>query len=582
METPLAPKRVRGLNSHIGRLLARARRDEAGFTLIEFMVALGILFVALLSLARTATVALSDVGLARQRQTANQLANQLLEEVRGLPYEALEKGLSDTDLAGDANILFCSGDYHFRVCPPDATAEKIVHDTGIPNVSPLVPHRGSVGPPQYPATFNWSVYVTEAVGQPLEGAYRVTAIVSWNLTVRQGVRNFVEAQTLVYAPEGCVDTSTHPFGAPCQPYHFVTAGAGGGGLSSQGTVEGLSFDSFGFDHLREAADIQVEQITRVSGSLNLPSANRTVAGARSITGSSAVSIADTDPSSPAGSYATQSIGPQGPGDLSVSGGGNTIAVSLGGSDQGSTTSTTAAGGANSCNLQTDGRACGYSTGTAVGTASHTVSLTEGIGTASLGSVSSSSTPARTYVRRYVPPVSGEDGLTRGEVNWSLPEMRLGGLPDGVNDPLAWQGYWVRLTGYSASASAEAGTGSVAPALAIPTGQIDAWNGVGYTSVPISIGGGNVPITPVSVTDGVGGNTVRVEIEGTVTMDPSTTDQTILSGSTRSEAKAQIGSPMVVDLTYKVYRNDVLIVALTVKFNAGGSGVSAVYRPAPTP
>lgn len=581
MESPVAPEWARGLNGHVARLLARARRDEAGFTLIEFMVALGILFVALLSLARTATVALSDVGLARQRQTANQLANQLLEEIRGLPYETLEKGLADSDLSGDARILFCSGEYYFEVCPPDPTAEKVVHDIGNPNVSPLVPHRGSVGPPQYPATFNWSVYVTEAVGQPLEGAYRVTAIVTWNLTVRQGVRNFVEAQTLIYAPEGCVDISTHPFGAPCQPYHFVTAGAGGGGLSSQGTVEGVSFDSFGFDNLREAADIQVEQITRVTGSLNLPSANRTVAGARSLTGSSAVTIADTDPSSPAGSYATQSIAPQGPGNLSVSGGGNTVAVSLGGSDQGSTTSTTAAGGASSCNLQTDGRACGYSTGTAVGTASHTVSLTEGIGTASLASVSSSSTPARTYVRRFVPG-AGQDGVTRGEVNWTLPEMRIGGLPDGIDDPLAWQGYWVRLTGFSSTATAEAGTGSVAPALAIPTGQIDAWNGFGYTSVPITTNGGSVPVTPLSVTDGVGGNTVRVEIEGTVTTDPSTTDQTILTGSTRSEAAAQVGSPLVVDLTYKVYRNDELIVDLTLEFNAGGSGVSAVYRPAPTP
>jgi hypothetical protein len=161
-------------------------------------------------------------------------------------------------------------------------------------------------------------------------------------------------------------------------------------------------------------------------------------------------------------------------------------------------------------------------------------------------------------------------------------MRIGGLPDGVDDPLAWQGYWVRLTGFSSTATAEAGTGSVAPALAIPTGQIDAWNGFGYTSVPITTNGGSVPITPVSVTDGIGGNTVRVEIEGTVTTDPSTTDQTILTGSTRSEAEAQVGSPLVVELTYKVYRNDELIVDLTLEFNAGGSGVSAVYRPAPPP
>ena len=92
-------------NAFLRRLRSRLR-GEAGFTLIELMVAVSIMLVALLALAYTATIGFSDIALARQRQGASGLANQTMEQIRALPFDVLKKGLSNADLTGggDPNI----------------------------------------------------------------------------------------------------------------------------------------------------------------------------------------------------------------------------------------------------------------------------------------------------------------------------------------------------------------------------------------------------------------------------------------------------------------------------------------------
>jgi hypothetical protein len=254
---------------------------------------------------------------------------------------------------------------------------------------------------------------------------------------------------------------------------------------------------------------------------------------------------------------------------------------LGGSDQGSTISTTAAGGANACNLQNDGRACGYDSGSYVGAGSQTLTLS-GLGDATLASLTPSGQQSTTYVRRMV-PVSGQNGLVRGQVTWRLPEIRLGGLPAQVDPPPGWQGHWVRLTGFEAAATAEAGTNSSAPTTSITGGSLDVWNGTAYDPVPITASGGDIPITNVDHTAVVGGDEVRVEMAGTVEVEPTTTSEVIGDvATTRTEAAASLGSPLVAAFTYRVTVNDEVVANLTLHFNAGRGGVSATYRPAPTP
>src|SRR6266542_1043590 len=106
-----------GMASLTNAFLRRTRsrlRGEAGFTLVELMVAVGIMLVALLALAYTATIGFSDIALARQRQGATGLANQTMEQIRALPFDVLKKGLSNAELAGggDPNIISGCGGTH--------------------------------------------------------------------------------------------------------------------------------------------------------------------------------------------------------------------------------------------------------------------------------------------------------------------------------------------------------------------------------------------------------------------------------------------------------------------------------------
>jgi hypothetical protein len=572
--------RMPRLNHVIVALRRRSLREEGGFTVTELAAAFAILLLALTALARTATVAFSDVSNARQRQSGNQLANQLLEEVRGLPFDTVKKGLSSSDLSGDSNILSCAGGiYRYRSC----TGEPIVHTPGLANTSPLVPHRGSFGPPDYPSTYAYRTYVTQAAGAPSSGAYRVTVIVDWSGAARPGATSQIELQTLVYSPQGCVDTASHPFGAPCQPYYYGTGTAGGGSFLVSGPfgddVGGADYESLSGSLVAESADAQVEQVSLIQGNVTLPEISQIVDGVQTtVSSAGAFSSADSDPATPSGAYDSQSVGPQSPGTIRIQDGPDRMDLTLSGNAQANTISTTAAGGGNACNLQVDGRPCGFASATQSGGMSLVADLQDG-GLATLISVGTSSTQVTDYVRREV-PVAGQNGLLREQITWNVPEIRLGGLPSDVNPPTGWQGYWVRLRDFSATATASAGTSTTAPSVSINGGTIDAWRGNNYDAVPVTAAGGTVAINSTVQQTTVHGDQLRVEMSGEVTMDPSTTRQTITTGSTRTEAEAVIGSPMIVEMRYLFTADGETVMDLTISFTAGSSRATVTYRPTP--
>jgi type II secretory pathway pseudopilin PulG len=573
--------------NRIIQITRRANREE-GLSLIELMVAISILFIALLALARTATVAFTDVAVARQRQTGAQLANRLLEEVRGLPYDTVLNGLDDADLAGDPNIVNCGGtDWYYLACPSeDPDAEEIVHtpilDPSDPDPDPtvpLVPHQGDVGPPEFPSTYEWAVYVTHAEDAPEAGALRVTVRVTWTANQRQGLRNFVEARTLLYSPEGCVDSSTHPFSAPCQPYFYGNGSLGVGIVRTSGTLEGVSFDGLEIDLPGQSSDAQMEQITHVEGSVNLPLAASVVDGVETTTEPSSVaSAADDDPSTAVGEYSNLAVGPQAPDGLSLSGEGNEIAIAIGGGMAGDTASTTAANATNTCSSQIDDLPCGFGSSLQAGSITESLGLDGGGGTAALVAVDAAGSQGSTYVRRLMP--GGSLGLVRETVQWVLPDIRLGGLPEGVDDtPSAWEGYWVALTGFTATATAEAGEGTVAPTVTISGGTIRYWSGAGYTDQavsPLAATGGQLNIRRATAGDDDG---LQVEMFGTVQVQPSPTSEEV-DGADRLVAKGVIGTPLLVDMNYEVTDDDDQVANLLVEFDAGGARAAALYQPAP--
>jgi type II secretory pathway pseudopilin PulG len=74
-------------------LCRRLSRDEDGFSLVEALVAVFILAVGAFAVLQSLNFGLTESGVSRQRQTAEQLVNQELEQGRGLNYGNI--GLAD-------------------------------------------------------------------------------------------------------------------------------------------------------------------------------------------------------------------------------------------------------------------------------------------------------------------------------------------------------------------------------------------------------------------------------------------------------------------------------------------------------
>src|SRR4051794_6070369 len=82
----------------LGRCRRRVREgDDAGFTVIELMVAVGVLLAAMVAMLSTISSAFVGVAMSRQRQAAANLADQAIEQARALPFNTLKNGLDNTD-----------------------------------------------------------------------------------------------------------------------------------------------------------------------------------------------------------------------------------------------------------------------------------------------------------------------------------------------------------------------------------------------------------------------------------------------------------------------------------------------------
>ena len=247
---------------------ARARLNgERGFTILETMVAMVVIFGSLTALMYTATSGFRYIALARERQAATGAATRLMEQIRALSVDTITDGMKTSDIAaGDPRIKTptdCGdGAYHFVTC----AGEKIVHESDPPAVQPLVPHTGTLSAPEYPTTYAWSTYITNS--DPTNDPYRVTVIISWSGGAVGGAAKFVQLQSLWSSPKGCAASPViHPFAGACQPFFTGTATAAQGSIGFSGTVNGSAVsDATLFGPSAEARG-SVEQVSQMQGSV---------------------------------------------------------------------------------------------------------------------------------------------------------------------------------------------------------------------------------------------------------------------------------------------------------------------------
>jgi len=597
------------------RIHARLHRDERGFSLLETVIAVTVIFGSLITLAMSATTGFRYVGIGREQQAANQVANQLMEQARGLAFSKIQRGMQSSGLSTDPNLVTgCAGDaagtYRLKTCSGDKVVST---NLNCPTVStdcsvPLVPSSGTVGQTQdYPVDYTWHTYVTNncpavVTGCPSITPYKVTIFITWTGagTSSTGVQG-VTTQSLFHSPSGCINSSTHPFAAPCQPFFYGQTLAPAGQIQVSGTVSGVDFSRGTILTTGAESTMQIEQVAQVQSSWTQSQTNLTTTTAGTTilptTASFGTTAADSDPSGTTPSYQVSAVDPGDGSDQFASGGGSFVQVQNAAADAGQAISATAAGGSNTCPptppappAETDLQACGGARVQQAGTSrvvGHFHGFAADLGDATIASIANPSTASTAFTDRRL--VSGQDGNIQETAKRALGTVSIGGLPDLMTAPAGWTGYFLQLTGYRDTAQSTAGTSAATPSATIDAGSLAYWNGTGYTTVDLT----TTPAYSLSGllldhTAAVGTSSVEVKITApAVSMGsvPATTVSTTGCSASyptcKTDAQATVGSPISGTLTYEVWVDAVKVVDLTIDLSLGTSTAKSLYGPTPT-
>lgn len=594
------------------RIHARLHDDERGFSLIETVIAITIIFGSLITLAMSASTGFRYVGIGREEQAANQIANQLMEQVRGLAFTKISQGLQSSSLSTDPYLVTsCSGDatgtYRFESC---SGAKVVSTNFSCPTrpsdcSTPIVPNNGTIGASdEYPVDYEWRTYVTNncptstTTGCTTVDPYKVTVIVEWQGqgTAADGVQR-VTTQSLFHSPSGCVSSQTHPFAAPCQPFFYGQAIAPVGRITVSGTVSGVDFSEGVLTTTGADSTLQIEQVSSGQGGWTQSGTELTTAAGTTLGGATTdrSTAADSDPSGTTPSYSATTAGALGGGSNQfASGGGSFVQVQNAANDTGQAISAMSAGGSNACPpvppfsaAETDLLPCGGAYAKQAGTSrvvGHFHGFATDLGDATIVSVAAPSVAMTTFANRVA--VSGQNGNVQDTANRTYGTIQIGGLPDLMTAPAGYAGYLVRLSSYHDTVVSTAGSSAAAPSATISTGTLSYWNGTGYSSV-------NLATTPsytlknllLDYTSSISGHGVEVRIfADTVAMEQVPTSSSTPSGSgsiTRTETEASVGSPMLGSFTYQVWVDGTSVVDLTIDVSLGTLVSKSIYQPAPS-
>src|SRR5437763_334731 len=158
--------------------------DEGGFTILESVIALSLIFSVLVVLLGGLTTGVRGVVIGRQRGVALALANEILEDARARAYGEVGHDFdSDPTLATDPLITGTSPNLVYNgVTPPEPLAGSSVDAgaAGGTNTNPLFPFSPHTYTQQRDGSkYTTSVYVTTvtpASGDPFK---RISVTVSW-------------------------------------------------------------------------------------------------------------------------------------------------------------------------------------------------------------------------------------------------------------------------------------------------------------------------------------------------------------------------------------------------------------------
>ena len=614
-------------------ILCRLRSDERGFSLLETVIAITVIFGALLTLSYAATIGFQYESLARQKQTATGIADQIMEQTRGLAWDRITAGHLSSDLTADPNLVTsCAGDaagvYRLLSCTAQTgrpgSGERVVAGasscaSSTPDcVYPLVRHTGQIT--QNNIAYTWRTYDTNNCPTLTTGGcaattpYRMTVIVTWT-GGRVAPNKIVQVQSLFWSPTGCRSTSTHPFAAPCQPFFLGVSSVAQGSINVTGTVAGTTFESGDLSTSGVQSSVQQEQLSQTEGSFS-QSGVRLVdsLGAATAAGDvAASSAADTDPGTGASTWSEVTCGTSvlcAGGSVST-GSSNTVVLTAPGGETAQSDSTTAAGAANICppppdTGQTDGKPCSGSRIQQGGELSAVVTLNGAatpLGDATLARIlAAAGSPNTTFSDRVqynatglCSPITGSDGCLEQTTTRAVGTVNVGALPENVPATLpwtgvnAWNGYYFSIVGYTDNATAAVGSNSSssaaggnvpAPTASIGVGAtVHCWNGIGYTTV-LASSATAVACAPFDFTWPISGHMIRIQMSGT-TSPAVITRSPQAAATSQTDVTAQI-TPPGATITYVVTVDGATVADLTITVNLNTLEARGTYAAAPTP
>lgn len=197
---------------------------DAGFTLIEVVIAITIIGAAMLTILAASTSGFAYQDMARQRQTAVGIGNRVIEELRARPFADLRAGIAPIDSSNPPpHAKKCRKIWKLVDCSPvvgfAGAGESLLH-VGASTARPLNPNSETIT--LNGIAYTWTAFVSQsAPGRPL----RLTAFVDWTWRSRAFSTSL---QSLVWVPEGCIAGPSYP-----------VAGACPGGKSNVGAVSPL-------------------------------------------------------------------------------------------------------------------------------------------------------------------------------------------------------------------------------------------------------------------------------------------------------------------------------------------------------
>jgi type II secretory pathway pseudopilin PulG len=589
---------------HLSRRIRARLHGEHGFTILETVIALMVVFASLTALAYTASNGFRYIGYGRDRIQATGIANRVMEDIRGLAYTKITGGIPTSELAADSRIVDCSGAYRFESC----AGEEIVSSTFDPTYEAawLVPHTDSMSVGNLDVTY--STYVTN--DDPTTNPYRVTVIIEWaNGAISNAPNNSTRVQTLFWSPDGCVNSTTHPFAAPCQPYFYGQVDVPQARLDVTGQLHdfAIDFDSLAVTLPGITATAQEEQTTELNATTTL-SGIAFIDSAGTEDAGNVQAIADSDnkaetTATPAdgGSTATVSsetlsrLNPDCCDEIGLR------ATILSGDLESRSTSVDASGADTyACPTtgarETDLLPCSGAHVRQVGLVtveiphSHVVGT---VGSANLLRIVAPATTTTALIDRDAAG-SGEDGVIDVRASRTLGTVQIGGFPaSGMTPPSGMSAtrtsdtnYCVRLVGYQDTIQAVAGESTgTDPSAVVSAGSFYYYSGSAYSNKAVTDASLDSLAVTCSKTQLVGSSTVtwRVTVaSGGIKHATTTTAETTDPADTDIRWDVQAGTqPIEITVRYEFIVDGITQINLAATFDPGDLLARGIYGPPPT-